>query len=487
MAGIQFPLTDKGDRSTTAFNKAVYKAMAESLSKQELVQAIGSEKDWRHKYTSSLDKLLVGLNDCKDVKQLASTLRVGLEKARAMDFEADGSSVPLAEAMAAPNKKFQTVKVQGTGAAKTDFKLPYLGKELAGQELDSQCDAWAKYGTMEPDCAAAIKAGSKKMADLKGRTFLVLGAGSELGPVRPLLEAGATVAAVATRRPKRWEDLLNFARGTAGTLLVPVLEGKQAADDQDLAAAAGADLLTETPAVVEWLVRCGQEATGKVTLGTYLYADGEANVRLTVGGDLVAEALAKALGKDKVSFAYLASCSTSVAIPTEAIEAQNEHFASAGAWPKLFGKRKQCTALEGDASLHFFRGFEVLQGPNYALAQVMRQWRATLLHLDGFVVSSPMAPSCRTESVVHNATMAVILEGMAHWAPLEAFNPDTARMAMLAILLTDLAEQPPKLSSPMKIVTRKAFHSGIWRCPFDLSSLGMTTWVLGKVKPRAAP
>lgn len=129
----------------------------------------------------------------------------------------------------------------------------------------------------------------------------------------------------------------------------------------------------------------------------------------------------------------------------------------------------------------------MLQGPNYALAQVMRQWRATLLHLDGFVVSSPMAPSCRTESVVHNATMAVILEGMAHWAPLEAFNPDTARMAMLAILLTDLAEQPPKLSSPMKIVTRKAFHSGIWRCPFDLSSLGMTTWVLGKVKPKAAP
>lgn len=35
-------------------------------------------------------------------------------------------------------------------------------------------------------------------------------------------EAGATVAAVATRRRKRWADLIAFARKSAGTLLVPV-------------------------------------------------------------------------------------------------------------------------------------------------------------------------------------------------------------------------------------------------------------------------
>ena len=84
---------------------------------------------------------------------------------------------------------------------------------------------------------------------------LRLGAGSELGPVRPLLqacllrcyahsvnhtitamgslvcEAGATVAAVATRRPKRWADLIAFARKSAGKLLVPVL-GNQPANDE---------------------------------------------------------------------------------------------------------------------------------------------------------------------------------------------------------------------------------------------------------------
>jgi len=266
------------------------------------------------------------------------------------------------------------------------------------------------------------------------------------------------------------------------------LGGKKTANnDEELATVAGTDLLADAPAVIEWLVKCGREAAGKVTFGTYLYADGEANVRLTVAGDCAVEAVAKALGKEKLSIAYLASCSTSTAIPADAVAAQQSLYDSASFWPKMVGKRKRCPALATDSSRCFLSAFEVLQGPNYALAQVMRQWRAALLHLDGFVVSSPMAPSCRTESVVHNKTMAKILEGMAHWAPMEAFDADTARMAMLAILLSDLSEEPPKLSSPMLIVTRKSFHSGIWRCPFELASLGTTTYMLGTIAPKDAP
>jgi len=486
MVGVQFPLNEKGERSTTSFNKAVYKAMAEALGKQELARSISAEKDWRHKYMNHLDNLLEGLLNCEDTAKLATALTVGLSEGRGMEFAAtEGASMPMAKAMEAPTKRFSTVKVQGSGAPKTAFALPYNGKQLRDEELSAQCDAWAKYGTMEPDCAEAIKAGAGKLADLRGRTFLVLGANSELGPVRPLLEAGATVAAVATRRPERWKGLISFARETAGTLLVPVGAGDTASSDQELAAVAGADLLAETPAIAEWLLSCGQEAAGNVTLATYLYADGEANVRLTAAADFVAEAV-KALGQKKVSFAYLASCSTSAPISALAVSAQNDHFTTASLWAKMFGARQSLSPLAGD-DRHFLRAFEVLQGPNYALAQVMRQWRAALLHAEGFVVSSPMGPSCRTESVVHNSTMATVLEGMAYWAPCEAFDPDTARMAMLAVLLTDLAEEPPKLSSPMYIVTRKAFHSGIWRCPFALSSLGKSTWALGKLMPKKTP
>lgn len=491
MVGILFPLTGKGDRSTTVFNKAVYKAMAESLGSRSVAQAIDSEKDWRHKYHACVDLLIEGLvtTALKDSSAFATALRAGLEQARAMDFEAvEGSSVPLAQAMTNPGFRFHAIKVQGHGQAKTEFVLPYDNSELRGEAVGVQCDLWVQRGTMESDCAAAIKAGAQKLEGLSGRTFLVLGAGSELGPVKPLLEAGATVAAVATNRPQRWSSLIQFARSTAGTLLVPLAAPQFSGNDEELAQAAGADLLSQAPAVAEWLVRCGKEALGPVTFCTYLYADGEANVRLTAAADFVAEAVAQALGKQKVSFAYLASPSTSVVMPEAAAQAQAELYSKAGIWAKTFGHRRPCKAVEGTPMpVHLFNGFEVLQGPNYALAQGMRQWRAMLLHMEGFIVSTPMAPICRTESVVHNPTMAVVLEGMAYWQPMEAFDADTARMALLAILLSDLEEPAPDLASPMHLFTRKAFHSGSWRCPFDLASLGMSTWLLGKLAPRRRP
>ena len=49
-----------------------------------------------------------------------------------------------------------------------------------------------------------------------------------------------------------------------------------------------------------------------------------------------------------------------------------------------------------------------------------------------------MAPICRTDSVVHNGTMAVILEGIAHFPPQESYDAATGRQAMLAVLISDL-------------------------------------------------
>jgi len=245
-------------------------------------------------------------------------------------------------AMASPERKFDTASVAGSRAAKTEVVIPYHGTELRGQELDAQCDLWAKVGTIEPGCAAAIKEGSRKLAKLRGRTFLVLGASSELGPVRPLLEAGATVAAVMRSSSKRWGELIAYARGTAGTLLVPVPAGKAFTSDQEIADAAGADLLKDAPSISEWLLRCGREAKGPVTLSTYLYADGEANVRLTAAADFIAEAAARELGKDRLSFAYLVSGSTSHLITAEDSRAQEDIFAGSNIWAKTVGTRKVC-------------------------------------------------------------------------------------------------------------------------------------------------
>merc|ERR1711920_109864 len=126
-----------------------------------------------------------------------------------------------------------------------------------------------------------------------------------------------------------------------------------------------------------------------------------------------------------------------------------------------------------------FDGYAVVQGPNYAVAQHLRQWRAMLLHSEGFVVSTPMAPACRTESVIHNTTMKAALDGMYYLPPLEAFHPETAAALLFALLVSDLTEPPPKLASSLELFTRKSFHSGMWRCPFDFGSAGTMLFVLG--------
>eukprot|EP00435_Cladocopium_sp_Y103_P063501 s670_g25.t1 len=102
MAGIQFPANEKGDRSTTSFNKEVFSAMANSLGAKDLEDKIKSEKDWRHKYSVHLDQIVERTLKLQDASVLSTVLTKGLEKARSMDFEPSGSvALPLSQAMAA--------------------------------------------------------------------------------------------------------------------------------------------------------------------------------------------------------------------------------------------------------------------------------------------------------------------------------------------------------------------------------------------------
>eukprot|EP00927_Polykrikos_kofoidii_P054739 TRINITY_DN49115_c0_g1_i1.p1 TRINITY_DN49115_c0_g1~~TRINITY_DN49115_c0_g1_i1.p1 ORF type:complete len:521 (+),score=83.30 TRINITY_DN49115_c0_g1_i1:74-1564(+) len=495
MPGVVFPKTEKGDRSTTAFNKKVFIGIVRSLGDSEFEQLIEREKDWRHKYPAHLDRLseLLVVSGLREPQSALSALSSGLASLREMEFETSGGEdVPFVQAMKTTSTNFETASIVGTGAVKADVKIPYKGKELSGAELSAQCDAWASYGCMEPSCAEAIKEGSNKCNTLRGRTFVVLGAGSELGPVRLLLEAGATVAAVGTRKPARWAELIEFTRRTAGTLLVPVASGSvTGGDDETIAQSAGVDLCGDAPAAAEWAIGCAKQATGLVTLGTYLYADGEANVRLTAVADYIADRIAEELGPSRASFAWLTSCSTTLVVPEASIEAQESiRVQRSNWWQKLFGSVQQCNKVvaEGVAEPpRMFRGLEVMQGPNYALAQMARQWRAMLLHSAGFTVSAPVTPMCRTLSVCHNKTMESILDGVAYIPPLEAFAPEAARAAMFAVLLTDLEESPPKLVTPFHLFERKSFHSGLWRCPFLMGSLGVPTYTLGRFFPRQMP
>jgi hypothetical protein len=63
----------------------------------------------------------------------------------------------------------------------------------------------------------------------------------------------------------------------------------------------------------------------------------------------------------------------------------------------------------------------VTQGPNYALAKRMQQWRAILARSRGGNVSFSIAPATATSSVLSNKMFAAAYGGAHNWKPVEIF------------------------------------------------------------------
>jgi hypothetical protein len=174
-------------------------------------------------------------------------------------------------------------------------------------------------GVIEPSAADAV---GEVMAHpewlrLPGTTVAVLGAGAEMGPLPSLLRWGARVAAVDLRRPALWQRVLDTARRGAGTLLLPA-----EADDHP-ERTAGADLVSEVPAVAEWL----DAQDGRLVLGNYVYADGATNVRVSTAVDALTVRMAEA--RPDLALAFLATPTDVYADPAQAVQ----HSARAYAEP----------------------------------------------------------------------------------------------------------------------------------------------------------
>lgn len=136
-------------------------------------------------------------------------------------------------------------------------QVPYKDKILTGKALEDQVEKWVSYGTIEPSAGAAIKDVSQngEWRDLSDKYFVLLGAGSAMGPLKLLLELGANIVAIDLDRPGIWQRLLDLAENSCGTITFPLKEGKPQASlstRQELCAAAGANLLAHTPEILNW-------------------------------------------------------------------------------------------------------------------------------------------------------------------------------------------------------------------------------------------
>lgn len=133
---------------------------------------------------------------------------------------------------------------------------------------------------------------------------------------------------------------------------------------------------------------------------------------------------------------------------------------------------------------YLVNGISVAQGPNYALAKRMQHWRAITARNKGCIVSSNIAPSTSTVSVVHNRTFAWAYEGMPYFEPFEIFAPETSNAVMSALLFYDLndsgswATPNTSLGNPNQLFSHGSFHGGVWRCAYEVDSIGESSVLL---------
>jgi len=483
MAGVVFPVSADGRRSTSAVGRTV---VADALREVDPVGALDAEQEtnWRTGYVVHFRRLVEAGLTSKDAA--VSVARDGLESLhRQMRVAQEGGQeTGLDTLLTSPaQRRFATVTVSGTGEAETELSVPYRGEQLRGDALLRRLEAWAGDGVIEPSCADAVRA----VADhpdwlrLSGRTIAVLGAGAEVGPVPALLSWGAQVIAVDLPRPAIWEGLLETARRSAGTLLVPIAhddpgQGQRGTSDDDIARRAGLDLTTDIPAAADWLAAAG----GPLVLGNYVYADGAANVRLAAAVDALTVRLQA--GRDDIALAFLATPTDVFAVPAEAVAQSARAYATRSPAAKLAGRPLR--TLSGGRLLRraYMPGADpgindslvLQQGPNYALAKRVHRWRAIVARDGGATVSMNVAPPSRTRSVMKNRALAAAYAG-AHRFGVEVFEPATCKVLMAALLVHDLHTEGGRAQAqPWQDEAHAAAHGGLWRMAYaPRSALGL--------------
>jgi hypothetical protein len=269
--GVQFPSSSDGKRSTISGGVAVWAAAARAVSAPLADEMIRSKPTWRQAYPQLITRLVE--EQAYSTERAIAVAEAGLAALHSsFEFVRDGKVMPLDATMSAPSsaRGLHTGTVTGTGALATSFSVPYFGETLSGDAFATQVMAWAEYGALEPAGAHALCEVSRhpEWLDLRGRTFVLLGATAELGPLHFLLRCGATVVAIARGSSAKWEEMIAHAKATAGTLVLP-LRRESDGSATDLAAAAGADLLTDTPEICAWLAALLPTLPSPATIGTY--------------------------------------------------------------------------------------------------------------------------------------------------------------------------------------------------------------------------
>jgi len=493
--GLVWPITDeeKGERSTSQTNRLLWEQAIAGVD-SEAARKISTQKNWRFGYVKHIEtQVRAALESEANCLKIAQD---GIKSAHGMfEFIRGDKTHPFDEAMAKIKGSYETGFIKGTGKKECkEAVVDYKGERLSGKKLRAQMAAWVELGVCEPSAADAVNAviDNPEWVDLSDRYFVLLGATSAMGPLDLLLAHGANIIGIDLDRPFIWEKLITKARKSCGTLTFP-LSKKQSSikTDEELFKCSGANLLSHTPEIANWLVDvCPGEP---LTVGNYTYLDGALHVQLSIACDAIMEKVCKA--RPDTAIAFLCTPTDVHNISQEAHDVAETNYKNVPAWQKLaesiLGKNDMiCNALAPvkKSGLNLMDGISIHQGPNYALAKRIQQWRAVIARGNGHIVSINVAPSTSTKSVTSNPLFAAAYEGFCLFSALEVMEPCTSSSVMLALMINDIrnpksASNPKtKFSNPMEIFSQNAFHGGAFRCPYKIGSIGTVSVLYFVVK-----
>jgi hypothetical protein len=401
----------------------------------------------------------------------------------------DDGDLSLEKASAVDRGHFETVEVLGQGKRRRELVVPYRGDHLVGDQLLRRLDDWVRRGITEPSFAEATGAVVRNpdWLDLSDRSFALVGAAAQMGPFRHLMSWGARVAAIDTPRAEKWQRLIDYARSSAGHLLVPTRPG--VAESSDLATIAGANLITQVGQLQAWLAGL----PGPLTMGNYGYVDGAGFARLSMAFDLLFTGLCQL--RNDLSLAYLATPSDVFLVPADAVRMAQQRYGRVR--PTLLAARVVHAVSRGKYLRPNYSGVsrpEVgrygmvnalipEQGPNYALAKRLQRWRMIVAREEGNLTSVHVAPPTRTQSVHKNPIMEQRQRLTARLG-IETFDAATSQAIAAAMLVHDLrnpkapANPQVLMRHPHEIFMFAANPGGRWRVPLEPpSSLPILRWL----------
>lgn len=498
-SGIVFPAAPDGSRSTTHAGAAIVAAALRPLDAVAADAAL-AERHWRRRYPQHFRRLVEASLPSADAA-LASA-RAGLDAAwQTLRWAVPDGELALAQALAARVEPLHTAHHRGRGDARpAPWSVPRRGQTLAGDALRRQIDAWERAGVLEPTAAVALHrcANHPEWFDLSDRTLVLLGAGSEAGPLRWLSRWRANLVAVDVPRTETWRRIVSIVDDGNATLAAPSRAAMGAvAATGDAFDALGADLLAEAPRVAAWL----RSLDRPLDLASLAYLDGERHVRVSLAMDLIAATLGAA--RADTTFAWMATPTDVFAVPEAAARAAIAAFDERPVASRVMqgplrlasGDRffhpnvERLVAGPGDRRYGIVDSLVIEQGPNYALAKRLQQWRAIVARAAGHRVSLNVAPSTTTASVVSNPALAAGFAG-ADTFGVEVFEPETTNAVMAAMWVHDLrcddgaAHPAHALAHPFELFMDGAIHGGLWRGAYLPRSALPFAAALGWVRQR---